>query len=129
MLDSMENKILRVANGTVRGRKPQAERTVMTSDVPAPSPVPHDYIDAEFSVPGLKTPADEQKLNSILSGLDGIENLRISSGKVAVEYDPLRITKAQLSEAIGNAGFPVEEVESGLASPISDALHEEGNET
>jgi hypothetical protein len=64
-----------------------------------------------------------------LSGLDGIVNLRISSGNVAVEYDPVRITKAQLSEAINRAGFRVTELESGLASPISDALHERDDAT
>jgi copper chaperone CopZ len=98
---------------------------MVSSDAPAPNPVPHDFVDAEFSVAGMKTPADEQALSSALGGLDGIENLRISPGKVAVEYDPLLITKVKLCEAINGAGYRVAEVESGLASPISDALHEE----
>ena len=94
-------------------------------EAPAPDPVPHDFIDAEISVAGLETPADEQGLNSALSGLEGIQTLTISGGKVAVEYDPVRITKAQLSEVIGRAGFRVVEVESGPASSIADALHKE----
>ena len=97
----------------------------MSTDAPVPDSLPHDFIDAEISVAGLETPADEQMLTSALSGLDGIDNLRISTGKVAVEYDPVRITKARLSEAITAVGFRVVEVESGLASPISDALHDE----
>ena len=100
----------------------------MFPDAPVPDPVPHEFIDAEISVEGLETPADEQALNAALSGLDGIENLRISRGMVVVEYDPLRITKVKLGEAISRAGFRVTDVESGLASPISDALHEESNE-
>ena len=100
----------------------------MFSDASAPNPVPHDFVDAEFSVAGLETPSAEKALESVLSGLDGIENLRISAGKVVVEYDPVRITKARISEAINGAGFRVAEVESGLASPIADALHEESSE-
>jgi copper chaperone CopZ len=97
------------------------------SDTPSPAPAPHDFVDAEFSIAGMKTPSDEQALSSALSGLDGIVNLRISSGLVAVEYDPLLVTKVKLCEAITGAGYRVEEVESGLASPISDALHEENH--
>jgi copper chaperone CopZ len=99
----------------------------MSSDLPDPGTVPHNFVDAEISVAGLETPADEQALNSVLSGLDGIKNLNISVGNVAVEYDPVRITKRQISEAIKGAGFDVREVESGLASPISDALHKESD--
>ena len=96
-----------------------------SAEVPTPDSVPHEYIDAEISVAGLETPADEQALSSALSGLDGIQTLNISRGKVAVEYDPIRITKAQLSEVISRAGFHVAEVESGPASSIADALHKE----
>lgn len=96
-----------------------------SSEAPAPDPVPHDFIDAEISVAGLKTPADEQALSAALSGLEGIQTLSISGGKVAVEYDPVRITKAQFSDIISRAGFRVAEVESGLASSITDALHQE----
>lgn len=99
----------------------------MFPDSTGPSSVPHEYVDAEISVAGLETPADEQALNAALNELDGIENLRISPGKVAVEYDPLLITKIKIGEAISKAGFRVVEVESGLASPISDALHEDSD--
>ncbi|MDQ3625441.1 MAG: hypothetical protein M3463_23700, partial [Verrucomicrobiota bacterium] len=98
---------------------------MLSPDAPTPDSVPHDFIDVEICVSGLETPADEQKLHSALSGMEGIQNLSISGGKVAVEYDPVRITKAQLSEAIISAGFRVAEVESGPASPISDALHQD----
>ena len=87
-----------------------------------PESVPHDFIDAEISVAGMKTPADEQALNSALSGLDGIESLTVSVGKVAVEYDPVRINQAAIGEVISRAGFRVGEVASGPASPVADAL-------
>jgi copper chaperone CopZ len=93
------------------------------AEAPTPDPVPHEFIDAEISVAGLETPADEQTLTSALSGLDGIQTLNISKGKVAVEYDPICVTKAQLSEVISRAGFRVAEVESGRASSIADAVH------
>ena len=92
-------------------------------EMPAPNQLPHEFIDAEISITGLETPADEQALHSALSGLDGIQTLHISRGKVAVEYDPMQVTKAQLSEVISRAGFRVAEVESRPASSIADALH------
>ncbi len=94
-------------------------------DADAPDSIPHEYIAAEISVAGLETPADEQTLNAALSGLEGVKNLSISGGKIAVEYEPVRITKAQLGEAIARAGFRVADVESAPASSISDALHKE----
>lgn len=101
----------------------------MFPDSTASGSVPHEFVDAEISVAGLETPADEQTLNAALNELDGIENLRISPGKVAVEYDPLLITKIKIGEVISKAGFRVVEVESGLASPISDALHDGGDKS
>ena len=97
----------------------------MSPDASAPDPVPHEYVDAAISVAGLETPAHEQALHDALSQFDGIRKLTISQGNIAVEYDPLRVTKARISEAIRAAGFQVNEVESGLASPITDALHED----
>ena len=100
-------------------------RDMASPDVPASDPAPHDFIDAEITVAGLDSPADEQALNSALSGLEGIQTLSISGGKVAVEYDPVRITKARIGEVIGRAGFRVAEVESAAASPLGDALQKE----
>jgi len=93
------------------------------SDAPAPDSIPHEYIDAEIAVAGLDSPADEQALDAALRGLEGIQSLSISGGKISVEYDPVEITKAQLGEAIARAGYRVEEVESAPASAISDAFH------
>ena len=68
---------------------------------------------------------DEQALGSALSGLDGIQHLSIAGGKIVVEYDPVRITKAELGDVIARAGYRVGDVESGPASAISEALHKE----
>jgi len=95
------------------------------SDGPAPDSIPREYIDAEIVVDGLKSPADEQALNAALSGLEGLQSLSISGGKISVEYDPVQITKAQIGEVIARAGYRVGEVESAPASAISDALHPE----
>jgi len=99
----------------------------MPSEATNPDHLPHEFVDAEISVAGLETPAHEQALNTALGELDGIESLTISPGKIAVEYDPLRITQAKLSEVIRTAGFGVDEVESGLASPITDAFHHDAD--
>jgi hypothetical protein len=84
---------------------------------------PHEFIDAEMSVDGIQNPSDEKSLSTAFTGLAGIRNFTIARGKISVEYDPVEITREQLSEAIVRAGYRVADVESGPASAISDALH------
>ena len=92
---------------------------------PPDDPTPHEFIDAEMSVDGIETPADEKALNTALSGLAGIRNLTIAEGKISVEYDPVEITKARLTEVITRSGYRIADVVTAPASPISDALHPE----
>ena len=89
---------------------------------------PIELVDAEFHLGGLNTPADEQAVSSLLNGMEGVRSLTISEGKVFAEYDPLSVTKAEMSEALEKAGYQIMEVECGRASPISNEVLEEPGE-
>jgi copper chaperone CopZ len=94
-------------------------------DASPPDSTPHELIDAEMVVDGIKTPADEKALSTALSSLAGIRDLTIAEGKVSVEYDPVEVSKARLTEVITRSGYRVVDVESAPASALSDALHPE----
>jgi copper chaperone CopZ len=82
----------------------------------------HEYIDAKAAIDGLETPGQEKTLRSALEHLPGVQWVSITSGEAAVRYEPVRITKAQLIQAIQDAGFGVAEFESAPASPLTDAF-------
>jgi hypothetical protein len=69
---------------------------------------------------------EEQKLLQAFSGREGIRSMTVSGGKVMVEYEPVLIHKTQIVAAIVAAGFRVAGVESAPASPIVEAIFEEG---
>src|SRR5687768_141189 len=95
-----------------------------TSSSSANSPqVPVNFIDAELSVAGLDNPGAQQQLTEVLTGVEGLQNFSIKGGALSVEYDPIQVTKAELSEVITRAGFEIIDVETGSASSITDALH------
>jgi len=82
----------------------------------------HEYIEAQATVGDLETPGQAKTLHAALEQLSGIESVSIAGGKVAVHDEPVRITTAQLIEAIQGAGFRIAEVESVPASPLTDAF-------
>ena len=88
-----------------------------------PEESPHDFIEAELAVEGLAAPADEVALNAALSACAGVLRLTVAAGKVAVEYDPVQVSEAELAAAIARAGYRVTAVEGISAEPINDALH------
>jgi hypothetical protein len=90
-----------------------------------PDSAPHDYIDADFTIEGLASPVDEQKLLQAFTGREGIRSLTLSGSKLMVEYEPVYIHKTQIVAAIQAAGFRVGDVESAPASPIVEAIFEE----
>jgi hypothetical protein len=90
-----------------------------------PDTAPHEYIDADFTVEGLASAVEEQKLLQAFAGREGIKSMTISGPKVMVEYEPVYIHKTQIVAEINAAGFRVAEVESVPASPIVDAIFEE----
>jgi hypothetical protein len=92
------------------------------SETSAHDTVPHEFIDVELEVEGLRSPTDEQKLTGALNGLDGIRSVALLNGKLTIEYEPVRVTEAELVEILARAGFRARQVESGAASAIGDAV-------
>ena len=90
-----------------------------------PDSAPHDFIDAEFSIEGLASAVDEQKLLDAFAGREGIKSMTLLGQKLVVEYEPVFIHKTQIVAAIDAAGFRVAEIESAPASPIVEAIFEE----
>jgi copper chaperone CopZ len=81
----------------------------------------HEFVDAEIDVQGLDDPVKEKALSAALGKIAGVQSVRISADRVAITYEPVSVTKAELIEVIGREGLQVGEVETGLASPVADA--------
>jgi hypothetical protein len=69
---------------------------------------------------------EEQQLLEAFAGREGIKSMSISGKKLVVEYEPVYIHKTQIVATINAAGFRVADVESAPASPIVEAMFEEG---
>ena|SRR6185369_15021662 len=85
----------------------------------------HEWMDAEFEIANWDPVTTEQALNPVLETLEGVRVLSFSTGRVVLEYDPVAISKAQISAAIEKAGFSITDTKSAPASPLTDALHGE----
>ena len=88
----------------------------------------HEYVDAEFTVVDLQSPNKEKALQDILKPLPGLESLSISHGKVMVHYEPVRLSRKQIEEAIQRGGFQISETEAAAASPLTEALTKENKQ-
>ena len=84
-----------------------------------------EYVDVEFTVEGLKSPAEEKALSDVLEKLSGVDKFSIRRGNMIVHYDPVFLSRKQLEEAIQGAGFRVSEGSAAVSSPLTDALTEE----
>jgi copper chaperone CopZ len=88
----------------------------------------HEFVDAEFAVIDLESPSKEKALQDTLKTLPGLESLSISHGKVTVRYEPVRLSRKQIEEAIQRAGFQISEAEAVASSPLTEALSEENKQ-
>lgn len=86
----------------------------------------HEYVDAEFTVPGLESPSREKVLQEALKKLPGLKGLSIAHGKMLAHYEPVLLSKKQLEEAIRQAGFQISETHTTASSPLTDAFAEDG---
>jgi copper chaperone CopZ len=91
-------------------------------DEPSSESFPQELVEAEFTVAGLDTPAEEKAIYTAFDQTKGVKSVDVSKGKITVEYDPIEVTKAELGETIGKAGFRITDVESGRESVISNEL-------
>ena len=92
-----------------------------------PAPVPPELlelVDAEITVTGADTPAGEQKLNTLLQSQPGIQEFSLNQGHLAIRYDPVATTRAQISSVLEHAGFTISDLNSTPASPIVGSFHQ-----
>lgn len=65
-----------------------------------------------FSVPTIDCDHCKKKLEANLPFVKGVKDLKVSVPDKTVwfKYDPSKVTKAQLAEALSKAGFPGKEI-------------------
>ena len=93
---------------------------------PSPDSIPPElqvWVDTEMSFEGSDSPAEHQKIQSLLGRLPGVGSLSFVGDRVAIRYDPEKVTGAQLREQLAQAGFKVSEVHSASSDPVDD-IHE-----
>lgn len=83
-------------------------------------PVPPELrvvMDMEIQLQEPVSYADQQKLESQLLAVPGVESLNFLENGLAIRYDPETVTRASLCGSITQAGFRVSDVESASSSP------------
>src|SRR2546423_7403116 len=92
---------------------------------PPSDPGLHEYVDAEFTIEGLKLPSDEKILCDTLEKLRGLNKFSLRRGNMTAHYDPVLLSRKRLEEAIEGAGFHISKTHVTASSPLTDALTEE----
>jgi hypothetical protein len=82
----------------------------------------HEFVEVEMRLKGLEDPVRARALLDLLQELKGVKEVAIDGDKVALAYEPVSITREELSERIRGAGFQIGSVETAAASPVADAL-------
>jgi len=87
---------------------------------PSSSPIPPELqvaLDLELTIQGLSSAVAQQQLEAALADIAGLESLSFFEGKLAIRYDPERVTRARIFEQISAAGFQIAAAESAPPSP------------
>jgi copper chaperone CopZ len=71
-----------------------------------------ELIQADIKATGLSSAAADKEVHEALDPAPGVEQVRVEpEGKsVVVLYDPVQVTKKEISEKLAKAGHPAEEV-------------------
>ena len=81
-------------------------------------------MDVEISAHGLESPADQQRLRSLLEHLPGVESVNFRACTIAIRYDAERMANARICEVVTQAGFKFSDVATAPAHPSIDVLPE-----
>jgi len=84
----------------------------------------HQYVDAEFRLNGLESPAREQELRLKLESFPGVKGLTIFEGQVIAHYEPAVTSEKQLEDAIRATGFEICESHLTSSSILTNVLAE-----
>ena len=90
-------------------------------------PIPPELtamMDVEMSAAGLESPADQQRLRSLLEHLPGVESVSFRECRMAIRYDAERTANARICEVVTQAGFKFFGVETAPTHPSIDVLPE-----
>jgi len=85
----------------------------------------HEYVDTEFRVEGIESPAREKALSDAVKKLSGLAKFSIFHGTMTAHYDPVLLSRKRLEEVIRGAGFQISETHAAASSPLTDAFTEE----
>lgn len=75
-------------------------------------------MDTELSVEGLDSAVDQQKLESAIASLPGVESIGFEDQKISIRHDVEAVNEKQLRAAISQAGYHVSCVESDSTQPV-----------
>ncbi len=87
----------------------------------------HEFVDVEFTITALDTPAKEKIVIDALKDLPSVRSLSIAKGKVSFTYEPVLFSRRKLLQAIACAGFQIADIEAAPASALIDAFLEAEN--
>jgi copper chaperone CopZ len=72
-----------------------------------------EFIQADITAEGLSDAAADKEVHEALDPAPGVEQVRVEpdAKSVVVLYDPVQVTKKEISEKLAEAGHPAEEVQ------------------
>lgn len=87
---------------------------------PSSHPVPPELqvlLDLELTIKSLQSAVEQQRLEEVLAGISGMDSVSFFEDKIAIRYDPQKITQAEIASQIGSAGFAIAAADSAPPSP------------
>jgi copper chaperone CopZ len=77
-----------------------------------------ELMEAEIKAEHMGGPAAEKEVHTALDNVAGVEQVRIDGDTIAVCYDPVEVSKAELGKKLDTAGHHPVEVKAERDSPM-----------
>ena len=88
-------------------------------DINIPGSQSMELVEAKITAAKMGSPLAAHQVHEALESLPGVVQLRLEEDHVFVVYDPMQITKKELSEILAKSGHAVSEVKAGRDSPMA----------
>jgi len=72
-----------------------------------------DFKELELEINDLSDEGAEERLKTILHGMNGVHTARITQSGVHIIYNPLGVTLEEIAHAVHQAGFTVDYQQPG----------------
>jgi len=72
-----------------------------------------DFKEVELEIDDLSDGVAEERLKSILHGMNGVHTARITQSGVHIIYNPLGVTPEEIARTVHQAGFTVDYHQTG----------------